>query len=138
MGEECAGTLPLYLTAWGLDRIGGAWREHQLGPRVPDLVQHCKGISYDLCIASCCPEPGWDRLMTIEYEGEFYELCEEKRGAPPRPYLYQLRKLSSGRIIRGLHYYHPHESLTEKQRMVLSQEPAAQQEKQLLRRLRGR
>jgi hypothetical protein len=111
--DECAGTMPLYLMAWGLDRAGKAWKEHQLGPRVPDEVQHCKGISYDLCIASCRSKPGWDRLITIEYGDQLYELFEEKKGCPPRPHIYQLRKLSPGRVIRGLHHYHPDEALTE-------------------------
>jgi len=127
--DECAGTMPLYLIAWGLDRAAKARKERRLGPRLPDEVQHCKGISYDLCIASCRPKPGWDRLITIEYEDQLYELFEEKKGAPPRPHIYQLRKLPPGKVIRGLHHYHPDEVLTEKQRMALSREPAAQEEK---------
>jgi hypothetical protein len=129
IGNECAGTMPLYLVAWGLGRIRRVWKERQLGPRVPDEVQQCKGISYDLCIASCRPKPGWDRLLTIEYNEQFYELYEEAKGCPPRPHIYRLRKLSPGRIIRGLHHYHPNEALTEKQRMALRREPTAQEEK---------
>jgi hypothetical protein len=131
IGDECTGTMPFYLMAWGLDRAAKARKERQLGPRVPDLLQYCKGISYDLCIASCRPKPGWDRLITIEYEDELYELFEEKKGFPPRPHIYQLRKLSPGRVIRGLHHYHPDEALTEKQRMALSRERAAQEEKRI-------
>ena len=122
IGEECAGTLPLYLLASGLESLKKVWKEHRLGPRVPDLVQYCKGISYDLSIASCRPKPTWDRLMTIEYEDEFYELYEKKQGAPPRPYLYLLRKLTPGKVIRGLHHYHPDEALTEKQRKALARQ----------------
>jgi hypothetical protein len=129
--DECAGTMPLYLIAWGLDRAGEARKERQLGPRVPDEVQHCKGISYDLVIASCRPKRGWDRLITIEYEDQLYEIFEEKKGVPPRPHIYQLRHHPQGKVIRGLHHYHPHEALTEKQRMALSREPAAQEEKRI-------
>jgi hypothetical protein len=117
--DQCAGTLPLYAIARGWDRLGIAWNERQLGPRVPDLVQYCKGISYDLCIATCRRKPGWNQLITIEYEDEFYELFAENEGCPPRPHIYQLRKLTPGRVIRGLHHYHPDEALTEKQRMAL-------------------
>ena len=131
IGDECVGTMPLYLLAWGLDRAAKARKERQLCPRVPDEVQHCKGISYDLVIASCRPKPGWDRLITIEYEDQLYELFEEKRGGQARPHIYQLRKLSPGRIIRGLHHYHPDEALTEKQRKALSRERAAQEEKRI-------
>jgi hypothetical protein len=125
VADECAGTLPLYVIAWGADRARAAWHELQLGPRVPDLVQHCVGISYDLSIASCRSKPGWNHLTTIEYRDEFYELYGQKRSGPPRPYLYQLRKLTPGRVIRGLHHYHPHEALTEKQRAALAKEATA-------------
>jgi hypothetical protein len=129
--DECAGTMPLYLLAWGLDRAGKARKERQLGPRVLDEVQHCKGISYDLVIASCRPKPGWNRLITVEYEDQLYELFDEKKGVAPRPHIYQLRKLSPGRIIRGLHHYRPDEMLTEKQRMALSKEAVAEEEKRI-------
>ena len=128
--DECVGTMPLYLIAWGLDRAGEARKERQLGPRVLDEVQHCKGISYDLVIASCRSKPGWDRLITIEYEDRLYEIFDETKGIPPRPYIYQLRNHSEGKVIRGLHHYHPDEMLTEKEKMALSQEPVAQKEKQ--------
>lgn len=134
VGDECAGTSPIYLMAWGLDRAKRAWREYQLGSRVPDKIQLCKGISYDLCIASCRPKPGWDHLITVEYEDEFYELYEERKGSAPRPYIYQLRKLSPGRIIRGLHHYHPNEVLTEKQRMALTKEAEAQEAGEVVER----
>jgi len=125
---ECAGTLPLYVLGLGLDRAQAAWREHSMGPRVPDLVQHCVGISYDLSIASCRPKPAWNSMTTIEYSDEFYELYEQRTGAPPRPYLYQLRKLTPGRMIRGIHHYHPHEALSEKQRREIARQEMAQKE----------
>ena len=69
----------------------------------------------------------WDHLTTIEYEGEFYELaetclpCPSGRRAqaglaaqPPRPYLYRLRPISPGKVIRGLHHYRPDELLPPK------------------------
>ena len=126
---EYAGTLPLCLAAWGWERLQREWKEHQLGPRVPDAVEHCKGISYDLCIASCRPKPGWNHLVTVEYEDQLYELYDERKGGPPRPHIYLLRKLSPQRIIRGLHHYHPHEALTEKQRRALLKETAEKEEK---------
>jgi len=127
--DESVGTMPLYLLASGLDRLNKARAERQLPPRVPDEVQICKGISYDLCIVSCRPKPGWDRLITVEYNDVLYELFDEKRGTAARPYLYQLRKLTPGRIIRGLHHYRPDEALTEKQRMELARKSTAQKGK---------
>jgi hypothetical protein len=129
VGDECVGTMPLSLLASGLDHIQKVRRERQLPPRVLDEVQICKGISYDLCIASCRPKPGWNRLITVEYNDELYELFDEKKGTAARPYLYQLRKITPGQIIRGLHHYRPDEALTEKQRRALAKEPAAQEQK---------
>ena len=43
--DECTGTMPLYLVGWAMGRAGKARKERQLGPRVPDEVQHCEGIS---------------------------------------------------------------------------------------------
>lgn len=85
-------------------------------------------IVYDLSIASCRPKPAWNRMTTIQYSDEFYELYEQRTGAPPRPYLYQLRKLTPGRMIRGIHRYHPHEALTEKQRREIAREEMARKE----------
>jgi len=118
-GEETVGTLPLYLLAGVVGRIQASRRERALGERVVDQVQHCEGISYDLTIASCRPKSDWTRLTTIEYQDQLYELFEEKRGFPPRPFIYRLRKLSPGKVIRGLHHYQPDEVLTENQKQKL-------------------
>jgi hypothetical protein len=110
--EDTPGTLPLHVLGWSIDRVQ-RWRaEKALGPRVADEVHRFTGISYDLGIASCRAKK-WARLLTIEFEGKFYELCEEKRGAPPRPYLYFLRENPKGKVIRGPHHYHPEEVLHE-------------------------
>jgi hypothetical protein len=88
------------------ERLGEARVEH-----VPDLVERISSRAYQLRIASCCPKPTWDHLMTVEYEGEFYEIAEEKQGPAPHPYVYLLRKLPEGKVIRSLHHYRPDESL---------------------------
>ncbi|MGA2609478.1 MAG: hypothetical protein ABSH01_18715 [Terriglobia bacterium] len=108
--EDTPGTLPLHVLGWSIERVQ-RWRaEKALGPRVVDEVHRFTGISYDLGIASCRPKK-WGRLLTIEFEGKFYELYEEKRGVPPRPYLYFLRENPKGKVIRGPHHYHPEEVL---------------------------
>jgi hypothetical protein len=117
--DECVGTLPLAVVGWIFERGGRAKRDRQLGPRVVDEVQPCHGISYDLVIASCRAKPGWDRLVTIEYQDKLYELFDQKKGFPPRPYIYQLREHPNGKVVRGLHHYSPDEALTEKERLAL-------------------
>jgi hypothetical protein len=49
--------------------------------------------------------------MTVAYEGEFYEIVREEQTAPPRRFVYLLRKIPPGKVIRGLHHYRPEESL---------------------------
>jgi hypothetical protein len=108
--EDTPGTLPLHILGWSIERVQRWRREKALGPRVADEVHRFTGISYDLGIASCRPKK-WGRLLTIEFEGKFYELYEEKRGVPPRPHLYFLQEIPEGKVIRGPHHYHPEEVL---------------------------
>jgi hypothetical protein len=91
--EETPGTLPLYLLAWGVERMQ-RWRaERALGPPIVDEVHRFRGISYDLGIASCRPKPNCDLFITIEFEEKFYEVFEEQSGYPPRSYIYRLRHI---------------------------------------------
>jgi hypothetical protein len=129
LADECVGTLPLYLMAWAVGRARRGWKESQLPPRVPDEVQICQGISYDLCIASCRPKRDWDKLITVEYNDQLYVLFDEKRGTSARPYLYRLRKITPEKVIRGLHHYHPEEVLTKKQRLEFARNSVAQESK---------
>lgn len=114
--EDTPGTLPLYLLAWGIGRTRRAQAERALGPLMADEVHQFEGISYDLGITSCRPKKSWDRLMTIEFEEKFYEVFEEKLGPPPRRYIYLLREIPPGKVIRGLHHYSPDEALLEKKK----------------------
>ncbi len=112
--EEMLGTLPLYLVALAAGRVKRAQAEKAMGPVVEDEVHRYEGISYDLGIASCRPKKTWDKLMTIEFEEQFYEVFEEKSGPPPRRYIYLLRKKPGNKVIRLIHHYRPDEVLPEK------------------------
>jgi hypothetical protein len=111
---EIVGTLPLHLVAWGEEKRKKRRAERALGPRVVDLVEPSRARDYDLRIASCRPKLNWDRLMTVAYEDEFYEIVREEQTAPPRRFVYWLRKIPEGKVIRGLHHYRPEETLQEK------------------------
>lgn len=111
--EETPGTLPLYLLGWVIERTGRARADRALGERMVDEVHRYAGISYDLGIASSRPKKTWDRLMTIEFEEKFYEICGEKTGPPPRRYVYLLKLITPGKVIRGIHHYRPDEDLPE-------------------------
>lgn len=118
--EELLPTLPLAVAVWVQERVGRRQAERALGPRVADLVERGDGKQYDLRILSCRPKPTWDRLMTVAFEDEHYEVVKEEAGRPPlqgepsgraRRFVYWLRKIPRGKIIRGLHHYDPNESL---------------------------
>ncbi|MBI4461434.1 MAG: hypothetical protein HY653_00865 [Acidobacteria bacterium] len=113
--EQAWGSLPLCLLELGRKR--GAEirreraRERAMGALILDEVTRSGN---GLRIASCRPRDTWDHLTTIEYEGEFYELAQTLVGLPPRPYIYRLRPIPAGKVIRGLHHYSPDELLARK------------------------
>jgi len=109
--EETSAPLTSRLIGWVLERLRPARAEEMMGPQVSDEVEGLGTPDGQLRIASCRPKPTWDHLMTVEYEDQYYEVAEEKLGAPPRPYVYLLRKLPQGKAIRSLHHYHPDEAL---------------------------
>ena len=112
--DEILPLLPLYLVAWAQERAEKRRAEKALGPRVADTVERGEGKDYELRISSCRRKPSWDRLMTVGFEEEFYEVVKEETGRPPRPFIYLLRKIPPGKVIRGLHHYDPNEPLQEK------------------------
>jgi hypothetical protein len=111
--EEAPPPFTSRMIGWVLDRLGGERAAEAMGPPVPDLVERISSLAYQLRIASCRPKPTWDHLITVEYEGEYYEIVEEKQGAAPHPYIYLLRKLPETKAIRSLHHYRPEESLNQ-------------------------
>lgn len=116
VAEETYGTLPLYVVAWIFERRSRAAADRALGERMVDEVHRYVGISYDLGVASSRPKKTWDRLITIEFEEKFYELYEEKLGPPPRRYIYLLKSVTPGKVIRGIHHYRPDENLLEEKK----------------------
>ena len=65
---------------------------------------------YDLRVDSCRPKP-WTQLITIRYNDELFVLNKEMSGHAPRPYVYMLKKLPAGQMVRGLRDYDPAETL---------------------------
>lgn len=111
--EEIVGTLPLHILAWAQERLGRARAERALGPRVPDLVESVYSADSDLRIFSCWPKRGWDRLITVSYEDQLYAVVGEQTGKPPHRFIYRLRKVPRGWIVRNVHYYSADEVLRQ-------------------------
>ncbi len=109
--QETIGTLPLQLLAWADEAIG-EWRmERARGPRVADIVEPVYSPDYDLRIFTCRPKRDWDRMMTVSYQGQLYEVLDQQEGKPPRRLVYRLRKCRPGRVVRAIHDYDPEEVL---------------------------
>ena len=107
---EVVPSLPLQLLAW-LHGLGEyRHRELKLGPRVVDEVKPGVGPDYDLMIESSRPKP-WNKLSTVSYHDELYEVVQETIGQPPRRFIYLLRRSPVGKVVRGLHHYEPEETL---------------------------
>jgi hypothetical protein len=78
-------------------------------PPLPDIIDTIYGKDYHLQIASQYPKEGWDHLITIEYKDTRYEILKQVGGTPTYPYVYLLRELPPGKIIRTIHRYGPEE-----------------------------
>ena len=87
------------------DKLAGIRAESQ--PPLPDIVDTVYAKEYQLQIASQHPKEGWDHLITIEYQEKRYEVFKQVGGTPTYPYVYQLRELPPGKIIRTIHHYDP-------------------------------
>jgi hypothetical protein len=120
---DVAGTFPLFLVSLAWTRLTRARTERALGPHLVDEVILSPGANFPVVIASCRRKEGWNRLVTVKVQDELYEVAGEQKGVEPRPYVYLLRKLPPGKVIRGLHHYSPDEVLTEKERRQLRAAP---------------
>jgi hypothetical protein len=109
---ETLPTLPLHALSVLHARLAGGYQEKRMGKRIPDEAQRSANGG-SLHIASCRPKE-WTRLTTVSYEGGFYELAATREAAPPRPFVYILRKKPVTLIIRGIHEYDPNEVLESK------------------------
>jgi len=114
--EEVTGTLPLYVVAWVEDRFSQARAERALGLRVPDIAESVYSPDYDLRLITCRRKRGWDRMMTVDWEGQLYAVAGEQTGRPPHHFIYRLRKSPPGRVVRHLHRYDPDDVMRGKHR----------------------
>jgi hypothetical protein len=96
-GEHFNGTLPLYAISGVHSLLDKAAYKHHIGELVADLVIRGTGKhSHDLKVYSCRPKVHWNPYLTIEFEGEYYQYFKEEHGAPPRRFVYYLRKQPAG------------------------------------------
>lgn len=113
--QETPPSLPLYLLLLAQQKLSRLRRERALGERIVDEVNFVESSPLCLRIASCRPKEAWGRLTTIVYQDQLYELAAAQEGNPPRPFVYLLRRKPEHKIVRGIHYYDPEETLDRKQ-----------------------
>ena len=82
-------------------------REQALGPDIPDLFERMNETSYDIRISSKRPKDGWRESMTVDVAGEFHEIVRVEAGTGLHQFVYILRSLPPGRVIRGVYRYDP-------------------------------
>ena len=106
VGHQVIGTLPLYLLA----AVHGFWKKAKhgkyIGPLIEDeVIRGTSRSDYDLKVYSCRPKLDWNPYVTIEFEGQFYQLMREEPGPESFRFVYYLRKNPVGRIVvQVLHY----------------------------------
>ena len=82
-------------------------REAESGPDIPDLFERSNGTDYDIRIFAKRPKDGWRVSITVDVAGEFHEIVRIETDPGLRPYLYVLRRLPAGRVLRGMYGYDP-------------------------------
>jgi len=106
IGHQVIGTFPLYIAG----SLHGLWdrarHKKYLGPLIEDeIVRGTAHSNYDLKVYSCRPKLAWNPYVTIEFEGQFYQLMREEPGPESVRFVYYLRKNPVGRIVvQILHY----------------------------------
>jgi hypothetical protein len=113
---EIVGTLPLWLIEQFYRFFHRRSEHRRRPPLAPDEVTWCKeGQVEVLRVMSCRPKPTWKNRPTIRIKEEFFQVDKSIPGSGPRPYVYHLRRLKPGEIIRGLENYDPQAPLHETQ-----------------------
>jgi len=110
---ENLGTLPLYAFAWMEERLGHARAERKLGPRVPDAAEEIYSPDYDLRIFTCRKKKNWDRMITVSWQDQFYEVLDAQAGKPPHHFIYRLRKSPPSRVVRAVEVFDPQEVMRD-------------------------
>ena len=108
VAHQTLGTVALYPVAM----VHGLWDRvryrRYVGPLVEDeVIRGATRSDYDLKIYSCRPKLDWSSHVTIEFEGQFYQLLRCEAGPPPLRFVYYLRKNPVGRLVVQIRHYRP-------------------------------
>jgi len=106
--EESVGTLPL----WIIDKAYRVLRERRQSRQWPSPVHdevrwRADDRVENLEITSCHPKPTWQDRPIIRFQDEFFKVETSIVGAGLRPYIYRLRRLRPGELVRAPENYDP-------------------------------
>ena len=115
VSSEILPTFPLAVVSWIHTAAQGPYKEYKMGPRMVDEMTPGTSPEFDLRIDSCRPKR-WNKLTTIRHNDELYEMVKEFPGEPPRPYIYLLKRMPGGKVVRGIYHYDPAETLSKEEK----------------------
>jgi hypothetical protein len=106
VSHQTIGTLALYPVGVVHDLWDKVKYSKYVGPLIEDeVVRGTTRSDYDLKIYSCRPKPDWNSYVTIEFEGQFYQLMRSEPGPEPLRFVYYLRKNPIGRLVVQIRRY---------------------------------
>lgn len=105
--DEVLPSFPIKLVVVIRDRRNEKKQRALLGPPIADLFEPVHREAYELRIASQSPKEGWRTSITIAINSEFYEILRTENADSDRRFIYLLRRLPAGSVIRGVYRYDP-------------------------------
>ena len=98
------------------DSTSRSVRRRRQGPALADAVEWLANDR--IRIASASAKAGWNSSITIGIAGKWFEIEREEHAQPPHAYMYVLRPVPPGKILRGYQEYEapaPHAVATNTQ-----------------------
>jgi hypothetical protein len=109
--DEVIPSFPIKLVVMMQERRSVRKQEASLGPPLPDRFVRIQ--EQELQIASQRPKGGWRISITVAINEEFYEIIRVEPGDDDRRFVYLLRRLPAGSVIRGFYRYDPPSELEQ-------------------------
>jgi hypothetical protein len=121
VSQQVIGTLPLYAVGALHGLVSKAKHRKYIGDLIEDeVIRGTARSNYDLKIYSCRPKLDWNPYVTIEFEGEFYQLVREEPGPESLRFVYYLRKNPVGRLVVQIRHYKTDDVLRPSESVVSS------------------
>ena len=122
VSHQVIGTFPLYAVGALHGLVSKAKHRKYIGDLIEDeVIRGTARSNYDLKVYSCRPKLDWNPYVTIEFEGEFYQLMREEPGPESLRFVYYLRKNPVGRLVVQIRHYKTDDVLRASQSVVSSQ-----------------